>query len=438
MRRALVPLLAAAATAWFAACARQGAPSGGPQDHRPPVIVAVRPDTFARIEAGGGRIRIQFDEPLAEAPSEGTLDQAVQLSPRTGEVSVRHKGDAIEVSIAGGFQAGVIYRVTVLPVIQDRFRNTMLDAFEWVFTTGPEFQANALAGEVWDRVSGDPVPALDVFAVSDDSVRYVARTDSLGLFVMRYLPLGEYQLRSFDDRNRNDVADPFEIQGVGERLSLGATDTTLTSFWVMVPDTTPPQFARAEKVDSSTLRLIFDDALDPDQNLEGIVIGMYRDSGNTPGVLQALHPYQYDARVDSLAEARAAEARADPEAVQEPPVDTGGVELPVVAPTPRGVVPQSRQGPTQREFLPDGRRVPKPEVVLLLRGVIEGGSLYTVRLGPVTNISGLTSEPAEGVFRLPADALPPPPDTAVADTAVADTAVADTMSLRSRVRRPRP
>lgn len=411
IRRPWVPLAAAACTAVAAACARQGAPSGGPQDRRPPVIVGVRPDTFAQVEPGNRSIRIQFDEPLSESPSTGSLDQAVQISPRTGEIDVSHHGDALEVKIEGGFQPGVLYRVTVLPVIRDRFQNTLLDPFEWVFSTGPEFAPNALAGEVWDRVTGEPVPSIDVFAVSDDSVRYTARTDSLGLFVMRYLPPGSYGLRSFDDRNANDSADAFEIQGVGEAVALGSADTLLTAFWVMLPDTTPPRLAQGEKIDSSTVRLIFDDPLDPEQSLEGLVRGMYRDSGNTPGVLRALHPWRYRIYLDSIAAMREAEAllaaAADTAAVEaEPPApDEGGDDDEVEA------------------RLPNGERVPEREIVLLLRGPIEGGSVYTVVLGSLTNISGITSEEGEGLFRLPADPAPPAADTVAADTvAVPDTA----------------
>jgi hypothetical protein len=417
IRRGLIPFAVAASTALTAACARQSAPSGGPVDRRPPVIVGVEPDTFARIEAGGGSIRIRFDEAISENPATGTLDQAVQVSPRTGEVQVQHRGDALEVKIEGGFVPGVVYRITVLPVLRDRFQNGLLDPFEWVFSTGPDFEANALAGEIWDRVTGEPVRSLDVFAVGDDSVFYAARTDSLGIFVMRYLPGAQYRLESFDDRNLNGVADPFEVQGVGTPVSIGATDTLFTSFSVMVPDTTAPQVVRGEKIDSTTLRLVFDDPLEPEQSLEGLVRGMYRDSGNTPGVVRALHEWQYELWADSVllsrAETAAAEAAAAAlEAAAGAPVDTA-TEL---TPPPATAAGRAPEPPPEPEFLPDGQRIPETSVVLLLRGPIEGGSLYTVLLGAVANISGHVRPESEGVFRLPVDPRRPAADTTAADT----------------------
>lgn len=425
-------MLAALATFVAGACAREGAPSGGPADRRPPVIVGVRPDTFAQVEAGNDRIRIEFDESLSETPSSGTLDQAVEVSPRTGEVTVHHKGNAVEVEIEGGFQPDVVYRVTVRPVIQDRFRNAMLDPFEWVFSTGPDFAPNALAGEVWDRTTGDPVTDLPVFAISSDSVRYSATTDSTGLFVMRFLPTGSYQLVGFDDRNVNDVADPFEIQGVGDQLALGVSDTLVTSFWVMLPDTTGPQLAQGEKIDSSTVRLIFDDPLDPMQSLVGLVRGVYRDSGDTPGVLEALHPWQYRLRMEAEAEARAADAAEEAGAEPAPPaVDSGGAADPAAAvegapdgpPQPAAA---QRPGATEPEFLPNGERVPEREIILLMRGPIEGGSIYTVVHGPLANVAGVVGEEAEATIRLPDDPEPPP---AADDTAQSDTVQSDTVQI---------
>lgn len=433
--RRWVPVVAAVGTALAAACAREEAPSGGPADRRPPVIVGVRPDTFALVEPGNERIRIEFDESLSENPSSGTLDQAVDVSPRTGEVTVHHEGDAVEVEIEGGFQPGVVYRVTVKPVIQDRFRNAMLDPFEWVFSTGPDFTPNALAGEVWDRTTGDPVTDLPVFAVTPDSVLYSATTDSAGVFVMRYLPSGPYQLVGFDDRNANDLADPFEVQGVGETLVLSGADTLVTDFWVMLPDTTGPQLAQGEKIDSATVRLVFDDPLDPMQSLVGLVRGMYRDPGNTPGVLEALHPWQYRLRLEAEAEAAAAAAEQEAQAapVESPPAaDTGAAAVdptldPAVDPAQAGAVPRPAAGPRQqapqREFLPNGERVPENEIILILRGPIEGGSIYTVVHGPLANVAGVITEEGEGDIRLPDDPEPPPVAADTTDTATADTAV---------------
>lgn len=125
------------ALVWGAACAQQGSPRGGPEDRRPPVVVSTTPDTFAIVPDFNGAIRFEFDERISEQVSGGTLDEAVIVSPRTGDLRVRHERRSIVIEVDGGFEPDRVYRVTLLPVIRDLFSNQMIDAFEIVFSTGP-------------------------------------------------------------------------------------------------------------------------------------------------------------------------------------------------------------------------------------------------------------------------------------------------------------
>ena len=69
-------------------CAQQGAPPGGPEDLRPPIVIRTVPDTFELLRTLDGSIRFEFDERISERPSSGTFDNAVIISPRTGELIV--------------------------------------------------------------------------------------------------------------------------------------------------------------------------------------------------------------------------------------------------------------------------------------------------------------------------------------------------------------
>ena len=55
--------LAAAAmvVALAAACARQGVPTGGPEDRRPPVIVDTYPAPFEVLDEVDGDVKFEFD-----------------------------------------------------------------------------------------------------------------------------------------------------------------------------------------------------------------------------------------------------------------------------------------------------------------------------------------------------------------------------------------
>ena len=159
--RVVLALVAAGSTGLAGACARQGSPPGGPEDRRPPVVVTTSPEPFEVLtEPFRGPVRFRFDERVSERVSGGTLDDAVLVSPRTGAVRARHGRQDISVDIAGGFKPGLVYRVTLQPVIRDLFNNQMRDPFEFVFSTGGEFTASAVAGLVWDRTTGEGIRDL--------------------------------------------------------------------------------------------------------------------------------------------------------------------------------------------------------------------------------------------------------------------------------------
>ena len=136
------------------ACARQEAPRGGEPDRFPPAVVSVVPEALSTTDDLDEEIQIQFNERISERPVAGTLLDAVVVSPMSPEIRVRHKGDMLEVQVTEGFVPGLVYRVTVLPVIRDLFGNTMRRPFEFVFSTGGAFNQNAVVGQVLDRVTG--------------------------------------------------------------------------------------------------------------------------------------------------------------------------------------------------------------------------------------------------------------------------------------------
>lgn len=437
-------LAAALALGAVASCARQGAPSGGPPDNLPPEVVGTRPDTFAQREAFDEPIRIEFSEPISERTAGGTLDDAVLVSPRTGEVSVSHKGDALEVELSGGFHPGLVYRVTVLPVVQDRFGNALSEPFELLFSTGGEYHPNAVAGVVVDRITGEMVEGAEVAALPDRSdtldLAYVFRTDTSGIYALRYLPPGRYRVRAFQDRNRNREPDPFESQG--ERVViLGAADTILGGegdVVILTPDTSAAVLGRASLEDSVRIGLTFDDHLDPTAALAEVEVVLEpvpdtTDEGVStpppaPNVERLLHEREFQSWQDSVAEAR---ARADSIAAADSAAADTVAGDPDVADTAaaaaraaearrmEGAAGIGRPGPGAGRAgaprtLPDGTPLPAQRLVLVLESPIPPGTAYRVRVSGVVNVNGLGGGGGEATVRRPEA----PPDTtgAAADT----------------------
>jgi hypothetical protein len=382
-------------------CARASSPPGGPPDELPPFLVETSPDTFAIVEGWDGPVVFRFSERISERPAAGTWVDAVTVSPESGPVEVRHRRDALEIRPAGGFRSGQVYRISLKPVVRDLFGNVLFDPFELVFSTGPAFDEAVLAGLVWDRITGEGLRdhRVEAVASSDTGVVHLARTDSTGIFTLRYLPPGQFQVTAYQDRNRNRTLDPAEPRG-REGTELSPVDTVVLSIPVLAPDTTPALLASADLQDTLSIRLSFDDALDPASPTGGVTWEILREVDSIP-ILTGRGIF-HSAGVDSL---RSADRIA---AGQDPLEDT--------VPSPRpGGAPGGRQAP--RTTTPDGRPLPERTLFLVLSTPLEAGQGYLVEVENVTNIHGIGGGGGRARLVLPApDTTPPPAPDTVADT----------------------
>ena len=233
----------------------------------PPVVIETIPDTFAVVEPGVREFFFRFNERISERPSAGQLNNAVVISPSLGAARVRHGRDGITVEAQEGLEAGRLYRVTVLPVINDMFSNTLRDPFDLVLSTGGEFVPNVVAGMVEDRITGQAVPDARVearFGGEGDTLTHWNVSGPDGVFSMRYVPGEPFQVIAWEDRDRDGAVGEFEPQSALSTGAFdGAPDTTFTILTLIEPDTTPARLARVEVQDSVTLNFEFDDYLEP-------------------------------------------------------------------------------------------------------------------------------------------------------------------------------
>jgi hypothetical protein len=427
------------------------------------------PDTFEVVVDFRGPVRFEFDERISERVAGGALDAAVIISPKTGDVRVGHGRRELVVDLDGGFRPGLVYRVTLLPVISDMFNNRLRDPFELVFSTGGEAVPTAIAGLVWDRLTGRGAPGYRVHALpfgpeaseneAGDSVAHVAVTDAGGVFALRYVPLGRYEVTAFDDRNRDAAPDPMEVQG-SRRTAINGPDTLVLLIPVLQPDTTPASIILATPLDSITILIDFDDYLDPDFPLAGVAISLTDVNSEVVGAARVFHEHEYVeyaaavtdsfAVLDSLdavdaAAARAVEqaaAAADSAAVTEPTaaadtaliVDPGAT--PAVErqarrqgpigldgrPTPRPTAAVAERTRASERTGPSGERLPSQRIVALFTEPLIPNEAYQLRVTSVRNIFSIPLGGGEAAV-----VLEPPPvedTTSAADTtAVTDTTI---------------
>jgi len=420
--------LAAMGLVGFVACANQGAPPGGPVDVRPPVLIRTEPDTFATITDLDAPVRFHFDERISENISGGELDDAVVVSPRTGDVRVRHGRRTLTVEVEGGFRPGLLYRVTLQPVVRDMFGNQLRDPFELVFSTGGSAPPTAVAGQAWNRTTGAPVGNALVQATSADSVTYVSRADQEGIYVLRYLPEGSYDVTAFEDLDRDGVLDARETQGSVDAL-VQAGDTLLIDVAVLPSDTTPAVMMTASALDSVTAVLELDDYLDFDAPVTAVTVQIEGPDGTGPAVARLLHEREYTAYVetvvDSLLRLDSLDAAAAPPDAGVPAdsaaladsvvVDSAALSPPGGQAVGQAGGPPSRPAPPALGGVRGGARgggperpIPGRRLVALLASPLEVGIEYDVTLSGVVNINGVPEGGGEATLLLP----PPEPDPA--------------------------
>jgi hypothetical protein len=347
---ALVPLFGLTLAS---GCARPQAPVGGAVPEASLEVAETVPANLSVVAPFDGPVEIRFLRPLSERTIAGLPQDAVLLSPATGEVEVDIGDESVEVSLEGGFQAGQVYRVTLLPNVQDRFNNRMAQAYDLFFSTGPALEPNLVAGIVQDRLTLDPAEGLRVDAVSaDGAVIQSAATDSTGVFSFPYLTAGTYTLVAYDDASRDGSADFLDPQdSLAVTVSPGDT-LIVTDLAVLEPDSTAAVLQEVASIDPLTLRVTFDDYLDPGVPLIGLA-GFARGGGDVIAVGEYLHEYAWELRTAAAA------------ATAQPPGGVPGVP--------------SAAGPPR----------PSRDMILILTAQTVSGVTYEVELLNVPNINGV-------------------------------------------------
>jgi hypothetical protein len=397
------------------ACAREMPPPGARPDEIPPSIVRIRPAPDSIVVDFDGALEIRFSEPV-RIPN--GLAREMFVTPM--EVYEAETGFSdLRLRPEDGWRDGVVYCFTIpTDGINDLLRNGMEIPVELCFSTGAEIPEPMVEGEVVDALTAQPLEgARVIFWAGPDSVPYGAITDSIGRFVARGLPPGEYEAFGFVDRNRNMMPDR-ELES-HDSASVAASPDSLTElrFVVVAPDTTPPLLARALVVGSATVQLEFDDyLLNPQPGEPGIAI---RDSATNETVEivasligsadEVTFPSDSAALADSIALADSV-AAADSAAVDDS--TAVGDAVAVEAPSPDSAAAAASDSVAEEDPV-----LPSRFITVRLGTALDSGT-YRVSVTGVVNLRRLTGG---GDTSFVAEPQPPSADSAaVTDSAAAE------------------
>ncbi len=201
---AMAPVLALCC---LAACATIEAPRGGPEDHTPPEVAAVTPDSGAVGLVGVDRIEIAFSEKVTPSPAERFLRVYPPLEVKKTKWRGRRRATVI---FQSPLPADTVIVIEIPKGHADVHRVKSVVSRRYPLATAPELPAGRITG----TLSLEDAPAagavVELYDVPPDTLEWfrqdpLRRTeaDSTGAYVLDWLvaPGGPYLLRAFVDDN---------------------------------------------------------------------------------------------------------------------------------------------------------------------------------------------------------------------------------------------
>lgn len=417
----------------IAACARQGAPPGGPPRIIPPILLSTFPDSNVAPCDFRGFAEFRFDEVTSEGSTpnfgdgRGSLEQLIVFSPDTLVPQVAWHRDRIAVRPRGGWRPNRTYRIELLPGVADLHQNISKSGAVITFTTCGPPATRVLTGRAvdWTARQGLRLALIEAYHLPD-SARYRTQADSAGRFRFTELPDGPYLVFAISDADRSHRRNGNEPW---DSVRVAATSNTAGEIWTFQRDTLPPRITNATRQDSQSIVVTFFNPIDPALRLDSTSVRVRLLTGNDSvsiGTRYAFPTFVYDsiqkliappppvldsagradsARKDSIARATPAPLKRP---LQAPP--GGRAPAPVLAPVDSLVQKRPPLGNT---------------LVIRTFGQVVLGQRYVIDLIGIRSADGRTSPPLTRVV-----SSPPPPTAA--DSAKAAKAKADSIAAKAK------
>ncbi|MBE0674710.1 MAG: Ig-like domain-containing protein, partial [Bacteroidales bacterium] len=195
-----------------AACAKQGAPSGGPKDTTPPEVIKTEPQNGA-TNFTGKTITISFDEFV-------TLDKIqekfMMSPPVIKKPDIAVKGKNIVITIDEELRDSTTYTLYFQDAIRDLNESNILENYQFRFSTGRYIDSLSLAGEVFQAFNLEVPERMLIMLHSNLSDTaplklipdYISMSDQQGYFTINNLHEGRYRLFALEDMNSNRKYEP--------------------------------------------------------------------------------------------------------------------------------------------------------------------------------------------------------------------------------------
>ena len=196
----------------FGACARVGAPPGGPKDITPPRPLEYDPPDYS-VFFDAPVIEIRFNEFIQ-------LDQVnkklIVSPPLTEKPEIRLKGKTMIIRLNNTLRDSTTYTLNFADAIKDFTEGNILENFTYVFSTGSYIDSLQVHGQLLE--AADLTPPEDALVMLYDNLSdsapllqkplYVSKANQYGMFVLKNLKADTFRLYGLVDGNLNYLYDP--------------------------------------------------------------------------------------------------------------------------------------------------------------------------------------------------------------------------------------
>ncbi len=247
-------------------CANAVAPTGGPKDTTPPVVVGTMPENHS-TNFVSKKIEITFDEYI-------TLDNAkqnVMISPPMKEKpDIKLKNRTVVVKFKEPLAENTTYTINFGESIKDLHEGNLFKDYVYSFSTGDHIDTLYIAGKVLYASNKKPVEDayVSLYSADRDNLdslpmstlpNYITKTDKEGHFHLDGLADKQYLIFALKDANANLYFDlPNEEVAFLDKL-ISPTDSTLkdlTLFMFSEVDSTQVLLEK-KLVEEGLLRFVF-------------------------------------------------------------------------------------------------------------------------------------------------------------------------------------
>ncbi len=191
-------------------CANAVAPTGGPKDNTPPVVVEAVPENNS-VNFIGKKIEITFDEYITLE----NANQNVLISPPLSEKpDIKLHNKTVVVKFKESLAPNTTYTINFGSAIKDLHEGNLFKDFVYSFATGDHIDTLSVKGNVLTAADKKPVEnayvglyAADLDNVYDlpmsDKPNYITKTDKEGRFSLNGLADKNYLIFALKDVNSN-------------------------------------------------------------------------------------------------------------------------------------------------------------------------------------------------------------------------------------------